>query len=78
MPRIASYTGAWILEGFELQTRGVESHRRAIAQQTRTIGAHEMHERFAQPHMTVQPETAIHRVHHAFAATREFAAALRK
>jgi hypothetical protein len=73
-PRFAALLGARVLEGLVLQPLLREPQRIAVGHQTRAVGAHQVHQRLALPHVAMQPETAVHRVNHSVATLLELAA----
>ena len=73
VPRIASLPGAWIAQWLELQARRRQSRFGPVGQQSRAVGGHEVRHGAPLPHVPVQPEPAIHRVNHPFAARCELA-----
>src|SRR4029079_11075533 len=66
VPGIATDARARVLERLELQPVGRDSDQTPVSEKTLSVSRYEMSERASLPHMAVQPETALHRVDHAF------------
>ena len=71
VPRIAPNTGTGILQRFELQPAFRQTHHPPVFDQSRSVGRYEMRHLTALPHVTVEPQPAIHRVYHPVATLLE-------
>lgn len=72
MPRITPHAGPRILERFVLEASGGQPNGAAIFDKALSIGGDQMRHRAPFPKVAVQPEPAVHRVHHSFASRCEF------
>jgi hypothetical protein len=73
MPGFAALTSAWIPERLSLQTLVRQPDAAPIRKQSSAIGGHQVSHRPAKPDVTMEPQTAFHRVNHAVATPGEFA-----
>jgi len=74
MPSFATNGGTRIFERLVLQSLQQQTTIASKRFEQRSIDAHEMHQLSAQPDMAMQPESTIHRVYHAVAASNELSA----
>jgi len=72
VPRIATDARSRILQWLELEAGLPEPDGRAEAEQSLTVGGHEVRHLAPFPDVAVQPQTAIHRVNHPCAARPKF------
>src|SRR5437762_675352 len=72
MPRIAADARSGVLQRFELKATFPESDRRTEPEQSLSIGRDEVRHLAPFPDVTVQPQTAIHRVNHPGATRPKF------
>ena len=73
MPRFATDARAGILEGFELKPLVGNADASTVCKETLTVRRNEVREWPSLPHVTMQPQSAIHRVDHSFATRPELA-----
>ncbi len=73
MPGVTPHGRSRVAQWLVLQAMRGNTKRRAIGEQTRLIGAHQMHHRATEPDMTMEPETTVHRVDHAIATLGKLA-----
>jgi len=73
MPGFSAQTRARILQRLVLESTWLETDTRAVLEQPLSVGRHEVRHGAALPHVSMQPQTAIHGVNHPVAARREFA-----
>ena len=71
MPRIAPDSISRIAQRFVLQTIGVESNTAPVGNKRFAVIRDEMRHRPSHPDVSMQPETARHRMCHSFAAVLE-------
>jgi hypothetical protein len=71
MPRRPTQASPRIFERLVLEARLRDADHGAIPQERRPIRRHQMRHLTAFPHMTVQPEAAVHRVNHPFPSGAE-------
>jgi hypothetical protein len=71
VPRFADLSRPWVLERLVLQALGRQSHARAVREQSRAIGRHEVRHGPALPNVAMEPETTVHSVDHSLPARRE-------
>lgn len=64
MPCIAPYARARVLQRLELQPIGGNANSSAIREETLAIGRYQMRHGAPLPHMSMEPEAAIHGVNH--------------
>ena len=67
MPGVAPDSSARILEWLELEPRGRDAYRRAVAEEPFAVGRYQMRHRPPFPDMPMQPQTAVHGVNHSLA-----------
>ena len=72
MPRVASLTGARILQRFFLESLVRQPHAAPVREQEVAIGRDEVCHGPAEPGVTMEPETTVHRMNHPVATSREF------
>lgn len=73
MPGWAPFAGARILQRLPLQAFLGEAQAATIGNEPVAIRGHDVGHWSAKPDMTMEPEAAVHRVHHAVAPAGEFA-----
>ena len=73
MPRVSTDTGARVLQRLELEPLGGHSDAAPVGKKTFTVRRYQMGERPSLPHMSMEPEAAIHGVDHSFASRVELA-----
>ena len=71
MPSLSTGRIAWVFERMILQSIRRQAHARAPREQPRPVRGDEMGEASAEPEMSMQPETAVHRVDHPIASRAE-------
>ena len=73
MPGVAAHAGSWILERFVLEPGDRQFDGAAVFDEALAVGGDEVRHRAPFPNMAVQPQPAVHRVHHPFASQCELA-----
>ena len=73
MPCVAAFAGAWVLEGFVLESPLGEPNVGSVGEELLLVRRDEMRHRAPLPEMTVQPQATVHRVQHSLAPVRELA-----
>ena len=71
MPRGAARSRPWITKRLELQSIDRESGRDPVLDQSLTICRNQVTHPTTEPEVTMQPQSAIHRVNHSLPARAE-------
>lgn len=71
MPGFAPLRRARILEGMMLQASRGNADTLPPNEQSLAVRRHKVRHRPSEPHVPMQPQAAVHRMHHAVAAARE-------
>jgi hypothetical protein len=71
VPRVTAFACAGILEWLELQAMLWQADCASVCQKQFAINRNKMGHRPTQPYVPMKPESAVHRMRHAFAPARE-------
>lgn len=72
MPRVTANRRPWIFKRLELETLLAQANPLTIGDQALAICGNQVRHLVPLPHMTVQPQPAVHRVDHSIATVVEF------
>ena len=71
VPGITPDARAWILQRLELKPGFRQTHSTSVLNEAVSVRRHQMGHRVPLPHVTVEPQPAIHRVDHPITTLRE-------